>query len=257
MKVSRQHAGIVGLSLMGLTLSACGHYKSDFGCKGYPEGSYCRPTTEIYANRHQQLTKMKNDDNGNGDHAPSAGSSASDRVAAVAGQTEMQLGQPNIKPPQVMGVWIAPWRDGRNFLHEASLVYAIVEPADWTYGRKPKGMDKGGANGSVFAPFMSRKMVEAQASSGKNAGPNGGQPMMAPLTSVQPVQTPPIPSPSQDPTAILRQLQSQLPQQLPTGGASAATIPSPYGGPPPGMDPETYQEQLQERMQAQRDKLFP
>lgn len=254
MNVSRQHAGLVGVTLIGLSLTGCGHYNSDFGCKGYPEGSFCRPTTEIYANRHQQLTKMK-DDNGNGDHAPSVGSSASDRVAAVAGQTEMQLGQPNIKPPQVMGVWIAPWRDGRNFLHEASLVYAIVEPADWTYGRKPKGMDKAGSGGSVFAPFMSRKMVEAQASSGKNGGPNGGQPMMTPVPSAQPVQaSPPIPSPSQDQTAILRQLQSQLPQQLPT---NAAPIPSPYGGPPPGMDPETYQEQLQERMQAQRDKLFP
>ena len=254
MNVSRQHAGLVGMTLIGLTLTACGHYKSDFGCQGYPEGSFCRPTTEIYANRHQQLTKMKNGDE-NGEHPTSGGSAASDRVAAVAGQTEMQLGQPNIKPPQVMGVWIAPWRDGRNFLHEASLVYAIVEPADWTYGRKPKGMDKAGPNGSVFAPFMSRKMVEAQASSLKNPGPNGGQPMMTPVPSVQPVQaTPPIPSPAQDPTAILRQLQSQLPQQLPTG---TAPIPSPYGGPPPGMDPETYQEQLQERMQAQRDKLFP
>jgi conjugal transfer pilus assembly protein TraV len=254
MNVSRQHAGLVGLSLIGLILTACGHYKSDFGCQGYPEGSFCRPTTEIYARRHEQLTKMKNGDNGNGDHAPAAGSSASDRVAAVAGQTEMQLGQPNIKPPQVMGVWIAPWRDGRNFLHEASLVYAIVEPADWTYGRKPKGMDKAGPNGSVFAPFMSRKMVEAQASSGKNGGPNGGQPMMAPVPTAQPVQaTPPIPSPSQDPAAILRQLQSQLPQQMPS---AAAPIPSPYGGPPPGMDPELLQEQMQERMQNQRDKLF-
>lgn len=256
MHVSRRRTGLVGLTFIGLTLTACGHYKSDFGCKGYPEGSFCRPTTEIYNNRHEQLTKMKNGDDSNGNHAPSAGSSASDRVAAIAGQTEMQLGQPNIKPPQVMGVWIAPWRDGRNFLHEASLVYAIVEPADWTYGRKPKGMDKGGTNGSVFAPFMSRKMVEAQASSMKNAGPNGGQPMMAPLPSAQPVQaTPPIPSPAQDPQAILRQLQSQLPQQMPA--AAVPTIPSPFGGPPPGMDPEAYQEQLQERMQAQRDKLFP
>lgn len=207
MNVLRQQVGVVGLTLIGLTLTACGHYKSDFGCKGYPEGSFCRPTTEIYNMRHQQLTKMKNGDDRNGVHAPSAGSSASDRVAAVAGQTEMQLGQPNIKPPQVMGVWIAPWRDGRNFLHEASLVYAIVEPADWTYGRKPKGMDKAGPNGSVFAPFMSRKMVEAQASSGKTGAPNGGQPMMTPVPSAQPVQaTPPIPSPSQDPAAILRQL---------------------------------------------------
>ena len=254
MNASRQRVRLVSLTFLGLTLTACGHYKSDFGCKGYPEGSFCRPTTEIYNNRHQQLTKMKNGDDTNGDHAPSAGSSASDRVAAVAGQTEMQLGQPNIKPPQVMGVWIAPWRDGRNFLHEASLVYAIVEPADWTYGRKPKGMDKMGSGGSsVFAPFMSRKMVEAQAASNKNLGPNGGQPMMAPLPTAQPVQaTPPIPSPAQDPTAILRQLQSQLPQQMP----AATPIPSPYGGPPPGMDPELLQEQMQERMQNQRDKLY-
>lgn len=248
MKASRQGVRLVGLSMVGLTLTACGHYKSDFSCKGYPEGSYCRPTTEIYAMRHEQLTKMKNgEENSNG--AAASASSASDRVAAVAGQTEMQLGQPNIKPPQVMGVWIAPWRDGRNFLHEASLVYAIVDPADWTYGRKPKGADKV-ASGQMFAPIMSRRTVEAQ-SSGKNTGPNGGQPMMAPVPTAQPVQaTPPIPSPSQDPAAILRQLQQQMPTM-------SGPIQSPYGGPPPGTDPDVLQEQMLDRMQNQRDKFYP
>ena len=248
MNASCQRVGLVGLSLVGLTLTACGHYKSDFSCKGYPEGSYCRPTTEIYAMRHEQLTKMNNgDENSNEKAAPV--SSASDRVAAVAGQTEMQLGQPNITPPHVMGVWIAPWRDGRNFLHEASLVYAIVDPADWTYGRKPKGADNT-SSGQMFAPIMSRKTIEAQ-TSGKGAGPNGGQPVMAPVPTAQPVQaTPPIPSPAQDPAAILRQLQQQMPM-------APGPIPSPYGGPPPGTDPELLQEQMMERMQSQRDKVYP
>jgi len=107
--------------------------------------------------RDEQLTKMKNGEEG-ADQVAAPPSSASDRVAAVAGQTDLQLGQPNIKPPQVIGVWIAPWRDGRNFLHDASLVYAIVEPADWTYGRKPKGADKTGS-GQIFAPLMSRRTV--------------------------------------------------------------------------------------------------
>ena len=240
---------VLGLAL--LTLGGCGHYKSDFACKGYPENASCRPTTEVYAMRHQQLTKMRTDENGAVES--SVTSSASDRVAAVAGQTELQLGQPNIKPPQVVGVWIAPWRDGRNFLHEASLVYAIVEPADWTYGRRPKDIAKGGGPGGaqLFTPIMSRRLVEPQ-SQGR-PGLNGGQPMMtAPPVNAAPAGTPTLPSPSQDPSALLRQLQQQMPSMSPTPGP----VPSPYGGPPP-MDPDTAAEKLQERMLEQRERMLP
>lgn len=246
MCIARSVRRSIGCLSVAVLFIGCGHYKDDFSCKGYPEASSCRPTKEVYEMRHEQLTKMKKE--GDEDVTSSSSSAASDRVAAVAGQTELQLGQPNIKPPQVMGVWIAPWRDSKNFLHEASLVYAIVEPADWTYGRKPKGVEQAGS-GRTFVPYLSKRTVES--TNARGVGPNGGQPVLAPAPVVTPQQSmsPVIPSPAQDPAAILRQLQQQVP------GASGP-VPAPYGGPVPPTDPETAQEELQERMQEQRDKMF-
>lgn len=243
---------VLGVGLVSVVLSGCGHYKSDFACKGYPENSTCRPTTEVYAMRHEQLTRMKSED---GDSSASGSSPASttpavvDRVAAVAGQTEFHLGQPNISQAQVLQVWIAPWRDAKNFLHEASLVYAIVEPADWLYGRKPKHIEKL-ASQNTFAPLMSRSLVEPQRA---KTGPNGGMPMMAaPLATSVPQAAPMSPPAATDPSAILRQLQQQMPS-VPGAGA----IPTPFGGPQPGVDPEMLQEQKYERMQEQRDRMIP
>ena len=136
-----QRRGImVMVGVIGLIQTACGHYKSDFACKGYPDSSVCLSTREAYERRHEQLTNMKQNDAGEESAAGNGGPFAN-RVSAVAGQAEQHLGQPNITAPEVMQVWIAPWRDKNNFLHEASIVYAIVQQSDWTYGRAPKGID--------------------------------------------------------------------------------------------------------------------
>lgn len=250
---SRWRSGaLFAIGVLSVAISACGHYKSDFACKGYPENSACLPTTQVYERRHEQLTHMRSED---GDATASGSGSSStpaaDRVSAVAGQTEFQLGQPNVTQPQVLQVWIAPWRDAKNYLHEASLVYAMVEGSDWTYGRRPKSIEKL-AGKNTFAPFMSRQMVEP---AGHKAGPNGGMPMMAaPQSAAVPTPTPTAiaaPGASADPSAILRQLQQQMPTLPGQGGA-----PSPFGGPPAGQDPETIQEQRMERMQEQRERMF-
>lgn len=238
--------------VLSLLMSACGHYKSDFACKGYPENNACLPTTQVYERRHEQLTHMRSDGEVSTSGAGSSSSTpAADRVSAIAGQTEFQLRQPNVTQPQVLQVWIAPWRDAKNYLHEASLVYVMVEGSDWTYGRRPKSIEKlGGKN--TFAPFMSRQTVEA---AGHKAGPNGGMPMMAAPQSAAVPAPPPSPTPapgaSSDPSAILRQLQQQMPTLPSQGGA-----PSSFGGPPAGLDSETIQEQRMERMQEQRERMF-
>lgn len=247
-----QRRGImVMVGVIGLIQTACGHYKSDFACKGYPDSSVCLSTREAYERRHEQLTNMKKNDAGEESAAGNGGSFAN-RVSAVAGQAEQHLGQPNITAPEVMQVWIAPWRDKNNFLHEASIVYAIVQQSDWTYGRAPKGMDR---NGKVFVPRMVPGLVEPPYGQRNNAP----RPVLAPapMPTPAPVVTAPPPSSlpasaqtvgtSQDPSAILRQLQQQLPSM-------SGPIPAPYGGPVP-TDPETEQERLQERMEIQREKM--
>ncbi len=244
MTVRQRHGLLLAISVLGLMVSACGHYKTDFSCKGYPESGLCLSTIDTYNRRHEQLTKMKKDEDSEG--ARPTGESAVNRVAAIAGQTEMHLGQPNITPPQVMQVWIAPWRDKNNFLHEASIVYAIVQQSDWTYGRPLKGGDKGGT-GKVFAPRMTPGLVEPPYARTNN----GSRPVMTnpPATSTPPPgPTSAVPGASQDPSAILRQLQGQLPSM-------SGQVPAPYGG-PPAMDPDTAPERLQERMQEQRERMF-
>ena len=241
---------IACMGVFSLFMSACGHYKSDFACKGYPENGSCLPTTQVYERRHEQLTKMRSEDGdpSSSGSTPSSSSSAADRVAAIAGQTEYQLGQPNITQSQVLQVWIAPWRDAKNYLHESSLVYAIVQQADWVYGRKPRNLEKTGS--TVFTPQLSRPMFEQ---TGGKPAPNGGMPMLAaPHSTAAPVpNTPPPSAASSDPSAILRQLQQQMPT-VPGSGMA----PSPYGAVPGGADQETAREQLQERMQEQREKMF-
>lgn len=221
MKSQNRQMVVLLLSLSGLLITGCGNYKSKWGCKGYPESSSCLPATEVYERRHEELVHMKTEESS----TENSGSAASRRNGAsgpsgVAGQAEVQLGRPIVSPPEVLRVWIAPWRDAKNRLHEAALVYAIVKDADWKYGRKPKGLDEASAM-KAFAPIMSRQTVETFSKS-----TNGAQ---APSMSMEPAARPPaaLPSPSQDSNAILQQLQRQMP-----------TIPTnPGGGLPPGAVP--------------------
>jgi len=221
---ARRCKAVLALGALSLLVSACGHYKSDFGCKGYPESSLCLSTSEVYKRRHEQLSTMKPDDSV--EESSIGGEAAMERVSSVAGLAEMHLGQPNISAPKVMQVWIAPWRDRNNFLHESSIVYAIVEQSDWTYGRAPKGVSGGVGDSHIFTPRMTPGMVEQGGDSTRRAG-TGGQPIFAtPPTPPSPVTPhpssqfrPPLPSgaPSavianpNDPSAILRQLQEQVP----------------------------------------------
>lgn len=264
--MTRSLRGKAGLGLIALTLllSACGHYKTDFNCKGFPESGSCLPTSEVYKRRHEQLTKMKAE--GNEAQTTTSGSgagAAANRVAAVAGQAEVHLGQPNITAPKVMQVWIAPWRDSNNYLHEASVVYAIVQQSDWTYGRAPKGVARGSKGPSIFAPRMTPGLVEGPGASQRAL--NGGQPILAtppPPVTAAPAR-PPMPAQqvpaghaagvvptqlngSQDPSVILRQLQQQVPSMAGSTGTS--------GGAPPTE--ELSIEEQQERVQEQRDRMY-
>jgi len=257
----RRYEAEVGLIVLSLLVSACGHYKSDFACKGYPENNLCLSTSDVYKRRHEQLAKMK-EETSEGESTSNSGGTVADRVSAVAGLAETHLGQPNITAPKVMQVWIAPWRDRNNFLHEASIVYAIVQQSDWTYGRAPKGVSRSGGQ-NLFTPRMTPGMVEQPHGGNMRPPNNAAQPVFAPPPQAAPVaqqsgQNPmrpagPLPGAvppstnSQDPSVILRQLQQQMPSMAGPGGV-------PYGGTVPG-DPEMSMEEQQERMLEQRERM--
>ena len=40
-------------------------------------------------------------------------------------------GSPVLSVPTVLRVWVAPWEDNRNVLHDQSFLYAVADPGHW------------------------------------------------------------------------------------------------------------------------------
>ncbi len=110
---------------VGLALSGCLSYSSDFGCKGYPDGVNCQSVSSVYDMDHEGATTAPRGGNGGPSEA---------RGQLHLSSEGPTLGRPVVTPPEVLRVWITPWRDGDNRLHEGSYVYVLVKEADFAYG---------------------------------------------------------------------------------------------------------------------------
>lgn len=110
---------------VGLALSGCLSYSSDYGCKGYPEGVNCQSVSSVYDMDPERAATVPRAGNGGSSGTPSQLHLSSE------GPT---LGRPVVTPPEVLRVWITPWRDVDNRLHEGSYVYVLVKEADFAYG---------------------------------------------------------------------------------------------------------------------------
>lgn len=110
---------------VGLAVSGCLGYSSEYGCKGYPDGVNCQSVSSVYDLDHETSTT-----------APRGGS---DKLSGTTSQLHLSsegptLGRPVVTPPEVLRVWIMPWRDADNRLHEGSYVYVLVKESDFAYG---------------------------------------------------------------------------------------------------------------------------
>jgi len=226
-----------------LLLGACNTYKSDFACKGYSDKALCLSATEVYARRHEDLTDSQLGSREATVTSSSIGiSGGGDRAVAIAGQTENFMGQPNITQPQVLQVWIAPWRDAKNNLHEASVLYVKVQDGDWTYGRRPRHAERSSGGANVFTPHVSQSMFEMRSG---QPGPNGGAPILT-TPPAQPAMSAPVlqgnATASSDPSAILRQLQQNMPT-VPgqNGSATSPGVSSSYSSGEQNVDPRVQQ----------------
>lgn len=126
-----------GLGLASSLLAGC--INTEFGCKGFPEGASCQAVSQVLALDPSETGGYLSAEGGRRGAGASAGApndaapQASDRSRAAAGEIPVQLGTPILRAPEVLRVWLAPWTDEQDRLHEASYVYVQAAPPEWAY----------------------------------------------------------------------------------------------------------------------------
>ncbi len=109
--------GLSGCSMTGMDA------QKSFSCKS-PPGISCSSLSGVYANAVA-------------DNLPESAS----RTASVEGKKDQAksmvvgeapaTGASVLSVPTVLRVWIAPWEDSRNVLHDQSFLYAVADPGHW------------------------------------------------------------------------------------------------------------------------------
>jgi conjugal transfer pilus assembly protein TraV len=115
-------AGVVSLS--GCAVSGLANSTDKFGCKA-PDGVACTSVSGIYANAAQ-------------DNLPSLRSYRKEVVPTTKALAGTQLPLPVALPgvplrsqSRTLRIWIAPWVDDENILHDQSFMYVVVDPGQW------------------------------------------------------------------------------------------------------------------------------
>lgn len=109
------------VSMTGLTES------SKFACKA-PAGTTCTSVSGVYTN-----SSLNN--------APSRPASLqvdTSGVPAPAGATAFPVlaaGMPIRSQPRMLRIWMAPWRDEDDTLHDQAYMYVMVDPGKWLVER--------------------------------------------------------------------------------------------------------------------------
>ncbi|MEW6542470.1 MAG: type IV conjugative transfer system lipoprotein TraV [Nitrospirota bacterium] len=174
---------IVIIAAIGLLLNGCS-YGQSFSCKGYPEGVRCQDVMTVYENR-QAIDKMVQSGDEPGGWGLDGTSSGATSVGmppppTIESAPGAPLGQPAITPPKVARVWIAPWRDEKNRLHEASVVYMMVEESDWVYGQRPRQATPSRGRGSIVPTVSALIERPGQHRNAEGVDPAGTDPLGRP-----------------------------------------------------------------------------
>jgi conjugal transfer pilus assembly protein TraV len=116
---------VVGvMSLSGCAMSGLENSSDKFACKA-PDGVACTSVSGIYANAAQ-------------DNLPSLRAYRKDALPTTKNIASAQLPLPIALPgvplrsqSRVLRIWIAPWVDDDNTLHDQSFMYVVVDPGQW------------------------------------------------------------------------------------------------------------------------------
>lgn len=137
------------------SLAGCANYSgldadSKFACKA-PDGVTCMSVSGIYANakasnlpglrKREDSQSTEKTDQAAGDRAVQRNYNAPENTVALAGPTEKtspkSMGAPNSGPPlrtpeRILRVWLAPFEDQDNDLHDQKYFYVTVNSGSWT-----------------------------------------------------------------------------------------------------------------------------
>ena len=215
---------VKGLALLLLgTLTACGGgYHSDFSCKGYPDQAICESVSNAYANRFDKPAKVteKHGGNSSSDHADlnAAPNLPLPINGAFAGRAESFLGKPIVTSPKTLQVWIAPWQDAKGRLHEATIVYQVVEGPRFVYGHQFGGTGAAASSYGRSREFIPRnsRMVEPPGTRHRAGGPASA----SALSTVQSHEPTGSPTGGGERPPTMSPLSQGLPQMPVPGGAS-------------------------------------
>lgn len=112
------------VSLTGCAMSGLENSTDKFACKA-PDGVACTSVSGIYANAAQ-------------DNLPSLRAYRKEVVPTTKALAGAQLPLPVALPgvplrsqSRTLRIWIAPWVDDENTLHDQSFMYVVVDPGQW------------------------------------------------------------------------------------------------------------------------------
>lgn len=109
------------VSMTGLTEN------SKFACKA-PAGTTCTSVSGVYANSSFNNSSAR----------PVSQQADTSGVPAPAGATAFPVlaaGMPIRSQPRMLRIWLAPWRDEDDTLHDQAYMYVMVDPGKWLVER--------------------------------------------------------------------------------------------------------------------------
>jgi len=119
------------LPIIFLLLAGCAGVDSEshFKCKA-PEGVGCSSLSGTYANALE--------DNLPGSQVKKTVSDNKEPKERGITGVAPESGTPVLSQPIILRVWVAPWEDNRNVLHDQAYLYAVVDPGSWQIAHSKK-----------------------------------------------------------------------------------------------------------------------
>lgn len=168
------YARLIALAATVSMISGCGSITgltdsdSKFACKA-PPGVICTSVSGVYANVQQNnLPALQSGTRPTvANYAMPAGGAALPVAAA---------GMPIRSQARVLRIWLAPWRDEDDTLHDQSYMYAMVDPGQWLVERSRE---------STVKKTMTRLRPLGQPRAASAAQPPNGQSAAGTLANVR------------------------------------------------------------------------
>lgn len=172
------HVRLITLVAVAAVLGGCGSITgfadsgSKFACKA-PPGVICTSVSGVYANAQQNnLPSLQSGSRPvSASYAMPTGGAAFPAAAA---------GMPIRSQSRVLRIWIAPWRDEDDTLHDQSYMYVMVDPGKWLIERSRestvrKTMTRLRPLGQPRAASASTSSADASPAAGSLASVRGDQ----------------------------------------------------------------------------------